>query len=109
MSARDGIAYALLGLGVACEVVAVLGLVAMRNVYDRLHYVGPATLGALLVTAAMWVYQGPSQNAGEATRAAALILVTSPAMAHGTARAARISERGDWRPQRNEGIEVEEP
>jgi monovalent cation/proton antiporter MnhG/PhaG subunit len=109
MTVRDAIGYGLLGLGVACEVVAVLGLVAMRDVYDRLHYAGPATLGAVLVAAAMWVYQGPSQIAVEATVVAAIILIASPAMAHGTARASRISEHGDWRPQRGEGIEVEEP
>ncbi len=109
MSAREGIGYALLGLGVACEVIAVLGMVAMRDVYDRLHYAGPATLGAVLVAAAMWVYQGPSQIAVEAALVALIVLVASPAVAHGTARAARISERGDWRPQRDEEIEVEEP
>jgi monovalent cation/proton antiporter MnhG/PhaG subunit len=109
VSARDGIAYVLLGLGVACEVVAVLGLVAMRDVYDRLHYAGPATLGAILIAAAMWVYQGPSQIAVEAALVAAIVVIASPALAHGTARAARISEHGDWRPQHDEGIEVEEP
>jgi len=109
MSVREAVGYGLLGLGVAAEVVAVLGLVAMRDVYDRLHYVGPATLGALLVAAALWVYQGPSQIAVEGSLVALIVLVVSPAMAHGTARAARISEREDWRPQPDEGIEVEEP
>jgi monovalent cation/proton antiporter MnhG/PhaG subunit len=109
VSVRDGIAYALLALGVGCEVIAVLGVLVMRGVYDRLHYVGPATLGAVLVAAAMWVYQGPSQIAIEAALVAGITVIASPALAHGTARAARISERGDWRPQRDEGIEVEEP
>ena len=109
MSAREAIGYGLLGLGVAAEIVAVLGLVVMRDVYDRLHYVGPATLGALLVAAAMWVYQGPSQIAVEASLVAVIVLVVSPAMAHATARAARINERGEWRPTPEEGIEVEEP
>ena len=109
MSAQHGIAYGLLALGAACEVVATLGLVAMRDAYDRLHYVGPATLGAVLIAVAMWVYTGPSQIALEASLVAAIILIASPALAHGTARAARISEHGDWRPQREEGIEVEEP
>jgi monovalent cation/proton antiporter MnhG/PhaG subunit len=109
MTARDAVGYVILGLGVACEVVAVLGIVAMRDIFDRLHYAGPATLGALLVAAAVWIYQGPSQIAVEAAVVALIVLVASPAMAHATARAARISERGDWRPQPEEGIEVEEP
>ena len=109
MSARYVIAYVLLGSGVALELVAALGLVAMRDLYDRLHYIGPAVVGALLVAAAVLVYQGPSQIALEATLVALIVLVISPALTHGTARAARISEHGDWRPQRGEGIEVERP
>jgi monovalent cation/proton antiporter MnhG/PhaG subunit len=109
VTVRDGIGYVLLGLGVASELIAVLGLVAMRDVYDRLHYVGPATLGAILVAAALWVYQGPSQIAVQGALVALIVVVVSPALAHGTARAARIAERGDWRPGKDEGINVEEP
>jgi monovalent cation/proton antiporter MnhG/PhaG subunit len=109
VSAQPVIAYVLLGGGVSLELVAALGLVAMRDVYDRLHYLGPATLGALLIAAAVWVYQGPSQIALEAMLVAAIVLIISPALAHATARAARISEHGDWRPQPDERIEVEEP
>jgi monovalent cation/proton antiporter MnhG/PhaG subunit len=109
MSARSIVAYVVLGSGVSLEVIAALGLVAMRDVYDRLHYVGPATLGAVLVAVAVWVYQGPSLIALEAALVAVIVLVISPAMAHGTGRAARISEHGDWRPQAEEKIEVEEP
>jgi monovalent cation/proton antiporter MnhG/PhaG subunit len=109
VSARTVIGTVLLGCGVSLEVVAALGLLVMRDVYDRLHYVGPATLGAPFVAAAVWVYEGPSQIALEATLVAVIVLVISPALAHGTARAARISEHGDWRPQPDEGIEVEEP
>jgi monovalent cation/proton antiporter MnhG/PhaG subunit len=109
VSARTVIAYVLLGCGVSLEVVAALGLLVMRDVYDRLHYIGPAALGAPLVAAAVWVYEGPSQIALEATVVAVIVLAFSPALAHGTARAARISEHGDWRPQPDEGLEVEEP
>jgi len=109
MSVQDAVVYLLLGAGVACEVLACLGVVAMRNVYDRLHFVGPASLGALLIAGAIWVRQGPSGIALKATVVAAFLLVASPALAHATARAARISEHGDWGPQRGEGIEVEEP
>jgi len=109
VSARSAIAYTVLGLGVSLELVAALGLVAMRDAYDRLHYVGPATLGALFVAVAVWVYRGPSLIAIEAGLVAVIVLTVSPALAHGTARAARIREHGDWRPQAEEGIEVEDP
>lgn len=108
MSARYLVAYVLLGTGVALEVIAALGLVAMKDVYDRLHFIGPATLGALFVAAAIWVYRGPSLIALEGSLVALVVVVISPAMAHGTARAARVAQHGDWRPQEGEGIEVEE-
>ena len=97
MSAREATIYGLLGVGVICEVVACLGVVAMRDIYDRLHYVAPSTLGAILVTAAIWVREGPSMIALAATLLALFLVVAQPALAHGTARAARISEHGDWR------------
>jgi monovalent cation/proton antiporter MnhG/PhaG subunit len=109
MSLQDVVVYVLLAGGVACEVIACLGVVAMRDVFDRLHYVGPAALGAVLVAAAVWAREGPSGIALKATLVAAFVIVASPALAHGTARAARLSRFGDWRPQRDEGIEVEGP
>jgi multisubunit Na+/H+ antiporter MnhG subunit len=105
---RDGLVYALLATGVGLELVACAGIAAMRNAYDRLHYVGPSTLGAVLIAVAVWVRDGPSFIGVKAALLAAFLLVASPALAHGTARAARISELGDWRRRRDEGIEVED-
>jgi len=109
MSARDAFVYALLGVGTGAEVLACLGVVAMRDAFDRLHYVAPSTLGAILIAAAVWVRSGPSFISVKAALLAAFLLIASPALAHGTARASRISAKGDWRRQRGEGIEVEEP
>jgi multisubunit Na+/H+ antiporter MnhG subunit len=108
MSGGDAIVYGLLGLGVAAELVACLGVVTVRDVYDRLHFLAPAALGAILVAAAVWVREGPSFISLKATLLAAFLLFASSALAHGTARAARISQFGDWRPQEDEGLEVEE-
>jgi multisubunit Na+/H+ antiporter MnhG subunit len=80
----------------------------MRDVYDRLHYLGPSTLGTILLAGAVCVREGPSFIGLKAVLLAGFIVVAAPALAHATARAARISEIGDWRPQRDEGIEVEE-
>jgi monovalent cation/proton antiporter MnhG/PhaG subunit len=109
MSAADAAVYVLLALGVGTELLASVGMLAMKGVYDRLHFVGPATLGAVLIVAAIWVREGPSTIALEGTLMAAFLLLGSPALAHGTARAARVAEHGDWRRQRGEGIELESP
>jgi multisubunit Na+/H+ antiporter MnhG subunit len=107
MSLEDAFVYPLLGVGVALVVVSCIGVALMGNVYDRLHYVGPSALGAVLIVAAIWVREGPSTIALEGALVAAFLLISSPAQAHATARAARIGEHGDWRRQRGEGIEVE--
>jgi monovalent cation/proton antiporter MnhG/PhaG subunit len=109
VTVRDWAVYILLALGVGVELLACIGVVAMRDAYDRLHYVAPSSLGAVLIAVAVWVRDGPSFIGLKAMLLAAFLLVASPALAHGTARAARISRFGDWRPQREEGIEVEEP
>jgi multisubunit Na+/H+ antiporter MnhG subunit len=108
VSAEDAIVGLLLGLGLAAELLACLGLLVMRGAYDRLHYVGPSVLGAVLIAAAIWAREGASTISLKATLLAAFLLIASPALAHGTARAARIAERGDWRAGEDEGIEVEE-
>jgi multisubunit Na+/H+ antiporter MnhG subunit len=108
VSVENAAVYLLLGAGVAIELVCCLGLVAMSGVFDRLHYLAPSAAGAILIVAAIWVREGASTIALEGTLVAAFILFASPALAHGVARAARISERGDWRPERGEGIEVEQ-
>jgi monovalent cation/proton antiporter MnhG/PhaG subunit len=107
MSVSTAISYVLLAGGVAVVLFAAIGVLSMDNVYDRLHYLAPSSLGAVLIAAAIWVREGPSIIALQATLLAAFLLLTSPALVHGTARAARISEHGDWRTRRGEAVEPE--
>jgi multisubunit Na+/H+ antiporter MnhG subunit len=97
VSATDAIVYGLLAIAVAVELIACFGVSVMRGTYDRLHYLAPTSLGAVLIAAAIWVREGPSMIALKATLIAAFLLVSSPALAHVTVRAARIHELGDWR------------
>ena len=108
MTASTTISYILLAAGVLVVLFAAAGIVAMTDVYSRLHYLSPASLGAVLIAAAIWVREGPSIIALQATLLAAFLLFAAPALVHGTARAARISEHGDWRLQRGERAQSEE-
>ena len=108
MSAREVVATVLLGLGVGIELVACLGVVAMRGVYDRLHYNGPAIVGALAIGAAVVVRESFSLIGNKALLLAVFFLATSPLLSHATGRAARLRERGDWRLGEDENVEVEE-
>ena len=54
MSAGELSVRALLALGVGVELVCCVGVLAMRDAYDRLHFTGPAsTLGPLAIAAAV--------------------------------------------------------
>jgi monovalent cation/proton antiporter MnhG/PhaG subunit len=107
VSARDLIEYVLLTLGVGIEVLCALGVLVMSNVYDRLHYVGAASFGALFVALAILVRDSFSLIADKALLVAVLMLASGPAMAHATARAVRVREHGHWSVQESERIEAD--
>jgi multisubunit Na+/H+ antiporter MnhG subunit len=93
----------LLIAGVALQLFGVLGLVVMRNVYDRLHYVGLAGYGALLIGVSILVRESWSLIGDKALLTGAVLALIGPALVHTTMRSLRTRERGDWR----EGIEDE--
>jgi multisubunit Na+/H+ antiporter MnhG subunit len=73
--------YVLVGIGVATEVVACIGLAAMRRPMDRLHYASAATgLGPAFVAAAVCVREGVVSAQG----LSALLIAVVLAFAGGT-------------------------
>ena len=98
---RHVAATVLLVAGCSLQVLAVLGLVVMRSTLDRLHYVGLAGYGALLVALAILVRQSFSLIGDKALLSGVLLAVLGPVLVHVTARSLRIRRHGDWR----EGIE----
>jgi monovalent cation/proton antiporter MnhG/PhaG subunit len=103
MTVGDILVAVLLILGVGIELVCCLGVLVMRGVYDRLHYTGPASFGAVLIAAAVVIREGLlSQIGAKAVLIAVVLLVVSPVLVHVTARAARLRERGELQAQPNE-------
>jgi multisubunit Na+/H+ antiporter MnhG subunit len=90
------IAHILVWLGVTVELVCCLGLVAMRNTIDRLHYAGAATVvGPTLVAAAVCFEEGLFTTSGLNAVAVALLLAApGGALSIATARMIRLRERG---------------
>jgi monovalent cation/proton antiporter MnhG/PhaG subunit len=107
VSAATAAVYVLLALGVAAELVCALGLLVMRDVYDRLHFLASASLGAVAIAAAILVREGPSMIGLKAILLSAFLVTTSPVLVHVTARSARISAHGDWGPQEGERMDLE--
>lgn len=86
----------LVALGVAVELAACVGLVAMRNAIDRIHYAGAGTVvGPALIAAAVCVEEGLfTTNGLNAVAVALLLAILGAALATATARAIRLRERG---------------
>jgi multisubunit Na+/H+ antiporter MnhG subunit len=89
---RETIAAVLLFVGVGLELAAALGVVAMRGVLQRVHYTGLAMLGSVPIAAAVVVRESFSLAAMGPLLLCAYLLVSSPVLAHITARAAGVPE-----------------
>ena len=97
MSWRQVLATVLLVAGCSLEVLAVIGVVAMRDVYDRLHYVSLAGYGALLVSAGIVVRESFSVIGDKSLATGAVLVVLGAFLVHATARSLRVRQCGDWR------------
>jgi monovalent cation/proton antiporter MnhG/PhaG subunit len=108
VSVRQLVEYVLLALGTGTLVLSAVGVLAMRSVYDRLHYVGSASVGGALVCIAVTVRESFSLIGNKSLLIAFFLLVTGPVLVHATARAARVRERGTWSLKEGEEVEVAE-
>jgi multisubunit Na+/H+ antiporter MnhG subunit len=107
MSFSHVVATILLIAGAALELLAVLGLIVMRDAFDRLHYVGLAGYGALLMGIAILVRESFSLIGDKALATGFVLLVIGPLVVHTTARSFRTRERGDWRNGIEQDVEGE--
>lgn len=106
---RGVLAAVLLIAGVGLELVAVLGVSVMRDVFDRLHYVSLAGFGALLIALAILARESFSLIGDKALLTGALVVLVSPVLVHATARSFRIRLLGDWRAGIEDAREDEHP
>lgn len=101
--ARDIVAGTLLAMAVAVVIGASLGVLVMRDPYQKLHFVTPAALVApALVALAVLVQMGLYENSGETWLALLFMVIAGPFLSHATVRAIRVREKGDWRLGRGE-------
>jgi len=103
VSWRAVVAVVLLIAGGLLELIAVLGLCLMRNVYDRLHYVGLAGFGGFLVAVAVLVRESFSLIGDKALLVGVVLVLAGPVLVQSTARSLLIRELGDWRARTREG------
>jgi monovalent cation/proton antiporter MnhG/PhaG subunit len=93
--AQDVAVTILLAIGVGIELICCIGVLVMRDVFDRLHYTGPAsTLGPVALAAAIVIAESLSSVSLKAVLIAALLLATNAVLTHATGRAAHIRRHG---------------
>jgi multisubunit Na+/H+ antiporter MnhG subunit len=95
VSVREVIADVLLALAACTVLASSVGILVMRDVYQKLHYVTPAAIVApLLVGLAILVQSGFTENSAETWLALVFVMTGAPYLSHATIRAARIRETG---------------
>ena len=105
MSWQAAVSIALLIAGAVLELIAVLGLCVMRNVYDRLHYVSVAGFGGFLIAVAVLVRESFSLIGDKALLVGIVLVLAGPVLVQTTVRSLMIREYGDWRAKTREGPE----
>ncbi len=104
MSGREILADVLLALAVVIVLASSIGILVMRDAYQKLHYVTPAALIApLIVGLAILAQSGLTENTAQTWLALLFIVIAGPFLTHATIRAARVREKGDWRPGASRG------
>ena len=85
----------LLAAAVLVQWFCCLGVLRMRGTFNRLHFLGPATLlGPPLVAAATLVDGASAQASVKAVLLALILMITGPVTSHALARATRVRETG---------------
>ena len=108
MSVVELATWTLLVIGVGVEILCVVGVVAMDDVFDRLHFLGPAsTIGTLAIVLAILFNEPFSTNGIKTLLVGALLILTSPVLTHATARAARVRQYGHWQAVPEEEVDTE--
>jgi multicomponent Na+:H+ antiporter subunit G len=97
----------LIALGVAITLFSVLGMMRMRDPYQRMHYIAPpASLSALLFTLAIFLQQGIKPESFKAGFTTLVLIGMNTVVTHAAARAFRISETKGWKPKPGEEVPI---
>ncbi len=94
---------ALLAFAVLIALLCALGVLVMRDPYQRVHYTAPAaSVSAMAIAAAVLLAEGFNQAGIKTLLVMALLFLMNAVLSHATARAGRIREFGRWQPHASE-------
>ena len=99
----------LLGAAVLITIVCSIGVLAMRDAYQRMHYIGPvASIAAICITVAVLLQEGLNQAGLKSLLVTAILMLMNAVLSHATLRAARIRQFGRWEPRAGERVVAEQ-
>jgi monovalent cation/proton antiporter MnhG/PhaG subunit len=105
MNAHQLAIEVLLWIAVVSIAVSVLGMLLMKDFFEKLHYMGTvAAISAGCILAAVCLQEGWGQAAIKTILVFAIGLLMNAVLTHATARAARVRNLGHWTPNPDEQI-----
>ncbi len=97
----------LLAIAVIVALICCLGLVLMKDFYERLHYMATvSTISSVFVLAAVVVQEGWGQATLKTIVIVLVLFLMNATLTHATARAARVRQLGHWTADPKENIPV---
>ena len=97
----------LLGIAVVFAFISCLGVLVMRNAYQRLNFPGVVvTVCVPLIVAAVWIDEKDPAARVKIILIALILYVMNAVLSSATAKAIRIQEVGHWEPHPEERIPV---
>jgi monovalent cation/proton antiporter MnhG/PhaG subunit len=97
MSIANIAVESLLAVAVVVALICAVALLAMRDFFEKLHYMAAvAAVSGLSVLIAVVIKEGAGQAAIKMSLILVLLLIMNAVVTHATARAARIRTFGTW-------------
>ena len=97
----------LLGASVLVTLLSVLGMLRLRDPYQRMHYIAPpASVGAAFITIAIYLQDGFKPEFFKAVVTTFVLIGMNTVVTHAAARAFRIAETKDWKPAPGEEVPI---
>jgi monovalent cation/proton antiporter MnhG/PhaG subunit len=97
----------LIAAAVLVALLSVLGMLRMRDPYQRMHYISaPAALSPLFITIAIFLQDGLKPESFKALVTTFVLIGMNTVVTHAAARAFRMAETEHWRPVPGEEVPI---
>jgi multisubunit Na+/H+ antiporter MnhG subunit len=97
----------LVAAAVLVALLSVLGMLRMRDPYQRMHYISaPAALSPFFLTAAIFLQDGMKPESFKAAMTTLVLIGMNTVVTHAAARAFRMAETQDWQPDSGEEVPI---